>query len=383
LLHDDEVSDADGIELTEKFSPVLALPLVTWGELFPLAVLGGFVGFRRRSVRLVVGVALGYFCSLLPFFVLGRLRIQLLAPLAVLAGGALVWLLQAARAQRSRALLTAAAGLVPCLVFASYRASWMERVHVAGLAVNWNNLGSALADSGKEDEAIDAFQRAVAIDASAVPVALRALGAIYERRSAEQQALGFYQRLLELKPQSPSAQAAVRRVQSRISTGAQSSLPGPRVEAVAEAAPAAAANPAQAVDPGAWALTPEARAAFVARLAMEPAGSATWISFDGRNEGARAFARDLASAFQAAHWTVAQLTAAPIALRPGLTLFAAAEATPTYTAVSDALRAAGLESHSATGYLDFLRDRTATDPNYRGLTLASGQDFVFVVGRHP
>jgi tetratricopeptide (TPR) repeat protein len=391
LLHDDEVSDADSLELTSEWSPVLKLPLTTWGELFPLAVLGGVIGFQRRSARLTVGVAVGYFSSLLPFFVLGRLRVQLLAPLAVLAAGALVWLVESARAQRSRALFVAAAGLLPCLVLASYRAAWMERVHRAGLAVNWNNLGTALAESGKKDAALAAFQRAVAIDAEAVPAALRALGALYEQRADDAQALDVYQRLLELKPQSVSAQAAVRRVQSRISSAPAAALPGPRAEAVPTGttpiptSTSAAASGAPNTDAGVgrWTLTSAARAALIARLAGEPVGSATWISFDGRDEGARALARDLGQAFEQAHWKVAQLAAAPMALRPGLSLFAAGEATPTYTAVDDALQAAGLEAHSATGYLDFARDRAAHDPSYHGLTFAEGQDFVLVVGRHP
>ncbi|HWZ93189.1 MAG TPA: hypothetical protein VNW92_30225 [Polyangiaceae bacterium] len=42
-----------------------------------------------------------------------------------------------------------------------------------------------------------------------------------------------------------------------------------------------------------------------------------------------------------------------------------------------------MEAHSATGYLDFLRDREAHDPNYHGLTFANGQDFLLVIGRHP
>jgi hypothetical protein len=360
------------------------LPLITWGELFPLAVLGGVVAFGRRSARLMVGVALGYFLSLLPFFVLGRLRVQLLAPLAVLAGGGLVWLIDAARARQGRTLLRASAGLLPCLVFASYRADWMDRIHHASLAVNWNNFAGALANSGQSDAAIDAYRRAVAIDARAVPAALRALGSLYERRGNDRAALDVYQRLLELKPESPSAQAALRRVQSRVSAAAPETLAGPRVETVEQAPvapPVPAAEAQNAV--GGWALTPASRAALIARLASEPAGSATWIAFDGRDEGARAFAQELRHAFEQAHWRVLALSEAPIALRAGLSLFASADATPAYNAVSDALRTAGLEAHSATGYLDFLRDRQARDPNYRGLTFSNGQDFVLVIGRHP
>jgi tetratricopeptide (TPR) repeat protein len=387
LLHDDEVTDADGIELTSEWSPVLKLPLLTWGVLFPLAVLGGMIGFRRRSARLVVGVALGYFLSLLPFFVLGRLRVQLLAPLAVLAGGGLVWLIEAARARQRRALLSAAAGLLPCLAFVSYRADWMDRIHRAALAVNWNNVASALADSGQQDAAIDAYQRAIAIDAPAVPVALRALGALYEQRGNDARALDAYRGLLELKPESPSAQAALRRVQNRMGASAPEPLPGPRVEATggspATSPTAAPTNEAQNAAVSGWGLTPTARAALVARLASEPAGSVTWIAFDGRDDGARALAQDLNRAFEQAHWRVLALGPAPIALRAGLSLFASGDATPNYNAVGEALHAAGLEAHSATGYLDFLRDREAHDPNYHGLTFANGQDFLLVIGRHP
>jgi tetratricopeptide (TPR) repeat protein len=293
-------------------------------------------------------------------------------------------LIDAARARHGRALVRASAGLLPCLVFASYRADWMDRIHHASLAVNWNNFAGALANSGQSDAASDAYRRAVAIDARAVPAALRALGSLYERRGNDRAALDVYQRLLELKPESPSAQAALRRVQSRVSAAAPETLAGPRVETVEQAPvapPVPAAEAQNAV--GGWALTPASRAALIARLASEPAGSATWIAFDGRDEGARAFAQELRHAFEQAHWRVLALSEAPIALRAGLSLFASADATPAYNAVSDALRTAGLEAHSATGYLDFLRDRQARDPNYRGLTFSNGQDFVLVIGRHP
>ena len=88
-------------------SPVLKLPLLMFGTVMPLAVVGT-IGCLRRRAWLLPAFALGIVASLLPFFVAGRYRLVLAPPLIALAALGLddVGRLAAAR---SRAVLAAVA----------------------------------------------------------------------------------------------------------------------------------------------------------------------------------------------------------------------------------------------------------------------------------
>jgi hypothetical protein len=88
---------------------VLRLPLVTFGAMCPLALLGLVVVLaRRRAVVLPLFVGT-YLLSLLPFFVSGRYRLPLVAPMLVLAAAGISWVDEAVRTDRHRALLGATA----------------------------------------------------------------------------------------------------------------------------------------------------------------------------------------------------------------------------------------------------------------------------------
>jgi tetratricopeptide (TPR) repeat protein len=208
-LNDDEVPDSDDVALVAGWSPVLRSPVLWFGQLLPLALLGAVVGRRRRGVRIVAAVAVIYLASLLPFFIMARLRVQLLPFMAVLGSGAAVWIATALQARRRRPLGFAAAILALGAVVAYSRPSWMAERRTASLAIGWHNLGATLADQGRTEEAVRAYERAVEIRAAAVPAALRALGRIHQERGDYARAEEAMRKVLELRPDSPSARAAL------------------------------------------------------------------------------------------------------------------------------------------------------------------------------
>lgn len=86
---------------------VLRLPLVSFGSVVPLALLGLALGLRRRRAMLLVWFVGAYVASLLPFFITGRYRLPIVVPMLVLAGGALEWLAVSLRGPRGSAPLVA------------------------------------------------------------------------------------------------------------------------------------------------------------------------------------------------------------------------------------------------------------------------------------
>lgn len=388
-LNGDEVPDSEDVAIVAAWSPVLRAPVLWFGQLFALATLGAALGWRRRAVRVLVAVALIYLVSLLPFFIMARLRVQLLPPLAVLAGGALVWLVAAVRARQGRPLAIAAAIVALAGLVAWYTPAWMAQRRVGSLAIGWHNLGAGFADAGRRDAARDAFARAVAIDPAAVPASLRMLATLYREDGDYPRAEETLRQLVAVRPDSRSARAALDSLYAAM-------LADPRWrddEALARrraafasggapSAPAPAPPVAAAAAPRGWRFGAGERAAFVAALAGQPQGTSAWLVYDGRDAAARALAEQLRDAFQAAGWSVRGLAAAPFALRAGLFVFAADETpSPAAAAATAALEAAHLPAAVAAGYRDYAADRRRADPKWAGFDLAPEQEFLIAVGR--
>ncbi len=389
-LNNDEVPDSEDVAILAAWSPVLRAPVLWFGQLVALAALGVVLGWRRRAVRVLLAVALVYLASLLPFFIFARLRVQMLPPLAVLAGGGLAWFAAAVRARQGRPVAIAAAivGLVGLAVW--YQPSWMAQRRVGSLAIGWHNIGAGFADRGQRDAARDAFARAAAIDANAVPASLRMLATYYREDGDYPRAEETLRELIAVRPDSRSARAqldglyaamladprwrddaALARRRAAFASGGSGA---------GSAAPPAA--PASAAAKGAWDFADEARAQFVAALAGQPQGTPAWIAFDGRDPSARAFAKQLAGAFESAGWTVRGIVESPFPLRSGLFVFAADETpSPAAAAATAALEAAHLPATVASGYRDYANDRRRADPNWGGFQLAADQDFLIAVGR--
>ena len=74
----------DDFDALRPASPVLRLPLVTFGVVMPLAAVGA-LGCLRRRAWLLPAFTLSVVVSLLPFFVAGRYRIPLAPPVIALA----------------------------------------------------------------------------------------------------------------------------------------------------------------------------------------------------------------------------------------------------------------------------------------------------------
>jgi hypothetical protein len=102
LAFEDEEGGSFGDVFDEYrgISRVLRLPLLGFGAICPLALLGLAVTIARRRPALLPLFIGSYLLSLLPFFVSGRYRLALVPPMIVLAAEALSWLGEIVRARR-------------------------------------------------------------------------------------------------------------------------------------------------------------------------------------------------------------------------------------------------------------------------------------------
>jgi tetratricopeptide (TPR) repeat protein len=355
-------------------------------------VLGSVASWNRRRVRVVVGASLIYLATLLPFFVIGRLRVQVVPVMAVLAAAGVLWLVQRLRAGDAKALAIGGVVLAACAPAVLIRPDWMAQRHDSVVAIDWYNLGSVLARSGDPDGAVRAYEHAVDTNAASVPAALRALGTHYQERGDLPRAEATMRRVLELRPDSRRGRTALLGLyEIMLRDPRYQNDPGIRARRDALAAgdvatvlSSSAAVPSRIDRPSVdteTALAPAAREAMLARLTDE-GPHAAWIVHEPRDAHAVALAGQLKAIFEAAGWTVRSNDAAGFPLRPGIVLLAADNTpSPATTAVAEGLARAGLSASVASGYRAYSEERRQSQPDWRGLRLAADQDFVLVVGR--
>src|SRR5262249_30328887 len=83
--NDFEISDNQDQYLLQRFSWVLRLPLLRFGWVAPLALVGAVVGWQCRAVRLLTAFAVVYWLSLVAFFLFSRYRLPAVLALLPLA----------------------------------------------------------------------------------------------------------------------------------------------------------------------------------------------------------------------------------------------------------------------------------------------------------
>lgn len=195
--------------------PGLLVPLGGVGLLLALLGAGRLL---RRDVAIWASFVPVYVLLVAAFFVATRYRLPLYVPLATTGGGALVLLLDAARARAFRRIALSAAVALPLALLALWptglddgsaeeETQWVlvlvDRGDVTeasrraeALATRhpqpgllWFRLGQAQAVAGRLDAAIEALGRSLAIDAGQ-PETEKVLAAAHERRGMERTLAG-------------------------------------------------------------------------------------------------------------------------------------------------------------------------------------------------
>lgn len=381
--HDYEIPDNGNMYLAREDSPVLRLPLLSMGILFPLALLGIGLSFRSNGrARLIALVAAIYFAGVVAFFILARFRVQIVPVLAVLAAYGAGRLIAAARSRSWRRVAPYAAVVVAGAIFSMLTPSWLQATKAPSLAVGYNNLGALYLEAGRVDRAIEAYEKAIRTDPSAVVGAMRSVAELYLGRGEYDQAESHMRRVLALKPGSRMGHDALVRLYDTMlrDPGYQGDREQARQKLAAMDASASSSSPAGLPPP-----IDEATASAVVRgLSAAGAGQPVWFStFDG-NDGSDDFYRALRGLFVRAGWVVRREDRVPFPVKAGLFLLAADERPPPYvTAIETALTNAGLHAAFNTGYRSYYQEMKRTKPAWNGFAMSPEQTFTLVVGRQP
>jgi len=172
-----------------------------FGVLVPLALLGVVVTWpRRRRLAILYALTLAYAASVVAFYVFARYRYPLVPLLMLFAGagiaGARTWV---ATERRDRVAWTAAA-LAATIVFCN----WPILSTTLMRAVTETNLAVGLQTEGRLDDAVNHYERAVALRPDYAP-AYNNLGTALRAKGRLPDAVAAYQRAIGLRTEYPEA----------------------------------------------------------------------------------------------------------------------------------------------------------------------------------
>ena len=182
--NDFEISDSQDQYLLERDSPVLRLPLLGFGAIAPLALLGVVAAFRRsRAVRLLAGFVALYCVSVVGFFVFSRYRIQVVPALLPLAALGATEVVTRLRDRDWTRVATVAALVGAASLFCFHPFGIFSRDNEQAVAMRLHHLADVYEVAGVPDRAIGALQEAVDRCPVHCPQALDGLFGLYVRTS--------------------------------------------------------------------------------------------------------------------------------------------------------------------------------------------------------
>jgi tetratricopeptide (TPR) repeat protein len=179
----------------------IASGVLHFGVLAPLAALGLWITRRRwRDLWPFYAMGAAYALSVAAFFVLGRYRYPLVPVLALFAGAACGGLSGWLKRSDVRERFTAAA----LVTLVGVGCNW-PLLSLDGMRASTHyNIGYALQQAGRTEDALVEYRRALALQ-PAYPNALTNLGVLLAAKDDHDQAVELYREALALDPDLPGA----------------------------------------------------------------------------------------------------------------------------------------------------------------------------------
>ena len=158
FFNDYERANVESFNFHRRFGGILGLPLLTFGIVAPLALMGIFLTRERwRRLWLLYGGISAYLLSALAFYVTARYRLPAVPLLLPFAGMGIVELVRLFRRRTGEAVLLTVA-LVFIYIFSNSGVAADTR---SGTSANLTRLGNSYVARGDSASAVEAFAEAI------------------------------------------------------------------------------------------------------------------------------------------------------------------------------------------------------------------------------
>ncbi len=198
-----EIEDSDDIYIHMEWSVILRILgwVMTFGLLAPVAVVGCFLTWEYRHRLWILYALIGtYALSVAAVFVLGRYRFPLVPILVIFAGAAIVECASLFRARLlRRGLVCSGVGLA-----AAVFVHWPGIGKTGPSASGYNNIANALVAKGREDEAVQIYEKALEVEPRYAAIHFNLGNLLLARRKLDQ-AAGHYKEAIHARPDFPEA----------------------------------------------------------------------------------------------------------------------------------------------------------------------------------
>jgi tetratricopeptide (TPR) repeat protein len=200
-----ESPDAEDQYFYERYVPLLAVlgSVLTYGVILPLAAAGWVLTWRRREELSILHVVLAtLYTGVVLFYVFARYRYPVVPILVLFAGAAIVEGFARLRARSSEQVWPASIALAATAIVSN---NWVHPKDWQ-LWEQYSNSGVTYSTRGDDENAVEMFHRALAIEPSKAEV-WGNLGVSLQNLKRHEESAAAFQRALELRPGDARAEA--------------------------------------------------------------------------------------------------------------------------------------------------------------------------------
>ncbi len=195
LINAFEFSDNQNYYFSQQYSVMLQIPLLGFGFICPLALLGMVLSAREfKRVGILHLFIAGYALALVFFFVSSRYRLPLVPVFILFAAHALVWMVDKLKKKEVKPFFAAALFTACCAAAVFYALPGTDKTPQF---IDYYNVGNKYAAKGRVDEAVEAYTTSIKMNPNYIS-SYNNLAGLYEKAGLPDEALKQWRIVFEM-----------------------------------------------------------------------------------------------------------------------------------------------------------------------------------------
>jgi len=192
-----EIPDAEDYYFYRRYSPLLAMPLISYGIICPLAIIGMIFCFRSfKEFSLIYTLAFANILSVVLFYIFSRYRLPIVPLFIIFASYGIIYLYDAIK--RKDLYKVVSIGFLSVALYGFVYADMVPQRF--NEAVSHFNIGESYRKIGEHEKALVEFEQAVALDPAYEKPYMNMAGIYFEKKKDYAKAIELWEKVVELYP---------------------------------------------------------------------------------------------------------------------------------------------------------------------------------------